>query len=198
MKKILLSLLVAGICSAPALGQAVTPYVSGSVGLGLLNNSEVNGFDNSLKYDSGVALNAAVGLQSDMGRLEAAIGYQRNGVDNAFGYTNLGDSHVRTLSFMANGYMDYHMKHSDLSPYVMAGLGIAHVNADVYDSFGPFYSDSDTVFAWQLGAGVGIKVSKNMTFDLGYRYFAPNDATLNGDRVSLSSSNILAGLRYSF
>jgi opacity protein-like surface antigen len=198
MKKILLPLLMAGICSAPALAQAVTPYVSASAGVALLNNSKINGIEDSAEYNSGLALNGAIGLESDMGRLEAAVGYQKNDVDNVFGFTNLGDSHVRIGSLMANGYLDYNKKHCDISPYIMAGAGVADVKADVYDSFGTFYSDSDTVFAWQVGAGVGIKASKNLTLDIGYRYFSPNDANLDGYKVSLASSNILAGLRYSF
>ncbi|WP_256372356.1 outer membrane protein [Chlorobaculum sp. 24CR] len=87
------------------------------------------------------------------------------------------------------------MSNGDVSPYVMAGLGVA--DASISDgNWGP--SSSSTEFAWQLGAGLGIKAAKNTTFDLGYRYLSPSDANFDGAKVSLASSNIVAGIRYDF
>ena len=62
------------------------------------------------------------------------------------------------------------------------------------------------VFAYQLAAGVGYVISKQITLDLGYKYFATAkpefefSAGFGGGKVEAeySSHNIFLGLRYSF
>ena len=195
MKKMIFPLLVAGVCSAPSLAQAAeSPYVSLSGGLGLLNNSTVNGNNDAIKYKTGYLINGAVGLKNQDVRVEAEIGYHRNSVDSS-DYADPRGAHVSMWTFMANGYYDIPMKDSVVSPYVMGGLGVADASISGGNMSG---SPSSTEFAWQLGAGVGIKAAKNTTFDLGYRYLSPSDAKFDGAKVSLASCNILAGIRYSF
>ena len=71
------------------------------------------------------------------------------------------------------------------------------------------HSYDKSVFAWQVGAGVGIKASEHVVVDLGYRYF--QTANIAVDNMALipehgvgpvdltrSGSNILAGVRYNF
>ena len=195
MKKIILPLLVAGMSAAPSLAQAMSnPYVSLSGGLGLLNNSTVDGNDDAIEYDAGYLINGAVGMKGDSIRLEAEVGYHRNGVDSSIYYGPI-DAHVSMWTFMANGYYDFELSNGDVSPFVMAGLGIA--DASISDgNWGQ--ESSSTEFAWQLGAGVGIKTANNTTVDLGYRYLSPSDATFDGAKVSLGSSNFLVGIRYGF
>jgi len=41
-------------------------------------------------------------------------------------------------------------------------------------------SEDDTVFAYQIGAGAGYAVNKNITIDLKYRYFATEDPDFEG------------------
>lgn len=195
MKKIILPLLVAGVCAAPSLAQAAgTPYVSLSTGIGLLNNSTVDGNDDAIEYNTGYLINGAVGMKNDAMRLEAEVGYHRNSVDTSDYYGPLG-AHVSMWTFMANGYYDFDLSSAGLSPYVMAGLGLA--DASISDgNWGP--SSTSTQFAWQIGAGVGIKTAPNTTVDIGYRYLSPTDATFDGAKVSLASSNFLVGVRYGF
>jgi opacity protein-like surface antigen len=195
MKKIFLPLLVAGICAAPSLAQAMSnPYVSLSGGIGLLNNSTVDGNDDAIEYDAGYLINGAVGMKGDNMRLEAEVGYHRNGVDSSIYYGPVG-AHVSMWTFMANGYYDFELSNGDVSPFVMAGLGIA--DASISDgNWGQ--ESSSTEFAWQLGAGVGIKTASNTTVDFGYRYLSPSDAKFDGAKVSLGSSNFLVGIRYGF
>ena len=195
MKKIILPLLVAGMCAAPSLAQAMSnPYVSLSGGLGLLNNSTVDGNDDAIEYDAGYLINGAVGMKGDNMRLEAEVGYHRNGIDSSI-YSAPVEAHVSMWTFMANGYYDFELNNGDVSPYVMAGLGIA--DASISDgNWGQ--ESSSTEFAWQLGAGVGIKTASNTTVDFGYRYLAPSDANFDVAKVSLGSSNFLVGIRYGF
>jgi opacity protein-like surface antigen len=43
----------------------------------------------------------------------------------------------------------------------------------------PFSDDSDTVFAWQVGGGVGLRVNPHLLLDLGYRYFSALDPSFS-------------------
>ena len=185
-KTLLLSILFAGLAIAPAYAAL---YVSGSVGLGIAGDFKESGY--TYGVDSGFVVNGAVGYDFDEFRVEGAVGYQEND------YTNdtLGAS---LLTVMANGYYDLNAG-SGFKPYVMAGLGIAHINADDDHGISDPWLD-DTYFAWQLGAGVGYEVSENITIDVGYRYLKPEgiECPIDLNDVSWESHNILAGIRYKF
>ncbi len=192
-------MLFAGLWATPA---CATPYVGVSAGLGLLNNSDGKDANGSQKdvveYNTGVPFGIAVGVKSDCYRLEGAVGYQSHSVDRAWdgrAMVAATNTDVSIWSFMANGYYDICMKDSGVSPYLTAGLGFASVKAkDHSDTF-----VDDSVFAWQVGAGVGLKASENVVVDLGYRYFRTSDVTTNDHTdLSIAGSNILAGIRYSF
>jgi len=209
MKKIVMTLMAAGLIAAPSLASAeTTPYVSVSAGLGLMHDSDVDlesGYflsggtlSDGVEYKTGYAIEGAIGAQMDMFRGEFAVGYQSSEADKIFGSDDV-DVDVSVLSFMANGYADFEMN-DGVSPYVMAGVGIA--NCDVSGkSSSDDYSDDSTVFAWQVGAGVGVKAADDITVDLGYRYFATADIDLDVsgyDDMSFATSKILLGMRYSF
>ncbi|ASQ91231.1 hypothetical protein CHL67_10190 [Prosthecochloris sp. GSB1] len=202
MKKTFMSMVAAllvFLVSAP-LAQAATPYVGLSAGAAFLTDSdiEVDGteFDEAIEYKAGFAVNGAVGLDGDMYRVEGAIGYQVNDFDSMYGMEIPDDEDVEVaiLSFMANGYLDIEMPSAPITPYVMAGVGLANVDFKFEDD-----SDDDTVFAYQLGAGIGFEASPNVTLDLGYRYFATSDVEPEDDvEVSIASHNVMAGVRVGF
>ncbi|WP_185805713.1 outer membrane protein [Chlorobium phaeovibrioides] len=203
MKKIVMTLMAAGLIAAPSLASAeTTPYVSLSAGIGMMNNSDVDlesgaiwsASDHDVEYDSGYALEGAFGVKKDMFRAELAIGYQVQDANKVFD-TKWDGLEVSLLSFMANGYADFKMD-GGISPYLMGGLGFATV--DVSDSS---VSADVTPFAWQLGAGVGVPATDNITVDLGYRYFSTADVDIDStvyDSIGFSTSKILLGMRYSF
>lgn len=224
MKKqfIMLSLLGAGILAAPSLASAVTPYVRMSGGAGLMNNVgyrfTAQDKVETDKMHAGAAVEGAFGIKTGRFRVEAAVGYQSNQVDQftlkgtGYGVNNgltstpeSGDEKwtYSIQSYMVNGFVDFNAD-SKVSPFVMAGAGIANImNKELTpaDAFGvTVLGTSNGVFAWQVGAGVGVQASDNITIDLGYRYFAPSSAEgFAADRVvDLSTSNILLGARYSF
>jgi opacity protein-like surface antigen len=62
--------------------------------------------------------------------------------------------------------------------------------------------ESDTVFAYQFIGGVAFPVSKQLTIDLNYRYFATTDPSFPHGVgrlvVEYGGSNLLLGLRYNF
>ncbi|WP_192496500.1 outer membrane protein [Chlorobium phaeovibrioides] len=219
MKKIVMTLMAAGLIAAPSLASAeTTPYVSLSAGLGLMNDSDIKdgvGFlydsEESVLYKTGVALEGAVGVKMDMFRVEAAVGYQSSDVDK---YEVDGTEEalpegfeVSTAirSYMVNGYADFDMNNG-ITPFVMGGVGLANVDLKMtgtYDDSSVSLSFSQDVFAWQVGAGVGVKATDNITVDLSYRYFATSDVKVASDddgdaKFTVGTSKVLLGMRYSF
>jgi opacity protein-like surface antigen len=218
----MLVLLGAGIVAVPSIASAVTPYVKTSGGVGLMNNVkykfQVQDKVETDDMNSGLALEGAFGIKTGGFRIEAAVGYQSNMVGkftlNGTGYEEYngltstpeaGDEKwtYSIQSYMLNGFADFNAE-SKISPFLMAGIGIASINnkeRTPADSFGVTRTGtSNGVFAWQVGAGVGVKASDNVTVDLSYRYFAAlNLEGFAADRkVDVSTSNFLLGARYSF
>ena len=155
-------------------------YISGAAGIGFAS-VEVNGDDEDL--DNGLVLNGAIGYDFGSARLEAAVGYQKHDLSDE-------DEDVSLLTVMGNAYYDIDTD-SDITPYLMAGAGWARAESSVDD-------DSETAFAWQVGAGLGFQVAECTTLDLGYRYLKPNTFDFDGDDVKASSHNIMLGLRQTF
>lgn len=194
MKKLILPILVAGICVAPSLASAsMNPYVSISGGAGIMQDSSENGFSNAVQYGTGYLINGAFGLKNDAFRVEAEIGYHSNSIDSYYGLPYTPDTNNLNLwSFMANAYYDFNMTDSDISPFIMGGLGLANVSWDY-----PGGSEDDSVFAWQLGAGVAFRATKKLNIDVGYRYFSTADVDMfGGYKYSIGSHNIIAGVRF--
>ncbi|MBF0585736.1 porin family protein [Prosthecochloris sp. N3] len=199
MKKGFLSMVAAlfVLLVSASFAQAATPYVSASAGLGILTDSnlEYDGgeVEDYLEYKSGFVVNGALGLDGDMYRVEGAVGYQVNDVDAILDFIDPDDLEVSILSFMANGYVDLEMADSPVTPYVMAGLGVASVDFD-YEGGEGF---DETAFAYQFGAGVGIQATSNVMVDLGYRYFATSDIDIeeSDDSLDIDTHNFMAGVR---
>lgn len=183
MKKIvLLALVFLGLGSATA---SARPYVSGSVGIAIPGNWDETIWG-SYELETGLALNAAIGSDYGPGRVEAAVGYQQHNWKST-------TDEATFLTVMANGYYDVGPTDSAIRPYVMAGAGIANVDAS-------WASDSSTSFAWQVGAGMNFRIDDDFTFDVGYRYLRPEglESPLYANDVSWNSHNVLAGIRYEF
>lgn len=189
--------------SASLAQAAATPYVSASAGIAFLSDSDIEEggatAEEAIEYKTGFAVNGALGLDGGMYRIEGAIGYQVNDWDkfNGIEVPDGIDAEVSILSFMANGYIDIEMPAAMVTPYLMAGAGVANVDFDADDIVGD--SDSDTVFAYQFGAGIGIDATPNVMLDLGYRYFATGDVSPEEDvDINIASHNIMAGVRVGF
>ena len=191
--------LIAGLWATPA--SAVEQYVSGNIGMSWVN--EIN--DGAVRYslDDGTTVLGAIGLRCPERdcRVEAEVGYQTNAINtvtSGFGPSDYrGDVHVWSL--LANGYYNIY-DGKGFKPYITAGIGAARVKFDnlrfPFDSNG--YSEHETAFAYQVGAGVAVPISPGVKLDARYRYFSTADFRLDdGSDTHFASNSLLIGLRVS-
>lgn len=152
--------------------------------------------------DTGYGIGIAGGRKFGNFRAETELATQTTD----FTTQGLEDMSVRTMMF--NGF--YHIPVSafgiylgprcePISIYGMAGLGAG--KADIAFSNGA--EDSETTFAYKVGAGVAYDFAANMAVDLGYEYMRLSDIELGTDHNlirldDMKSSSINAAFRYSF
>ena len=203
VRRIAVVLLVGATLSAvPAFAVEGRPYASVTAGATFLADSdfEEEGDTIEAEFDTGYNVGAALGYDFGPGRMEAEIAYRSNEFDK-FTYQGVsvsGDGTASALSFMVNGYLDF-KNQSAVTPFVTAGLGFANVDVDDVEVAGVSVgSEDDTVFAYQLGAGLGIALNKEISLDLSYKYFATSDPEFDGTEAEYDSHNINVGLRFSF
>ena len=126
-------------------------------------------------------------------RLESTFGYRggdlgditdSNGIPaTGLASINPGEGDLQIWDAMVNLLFDVPSA-GRVTPYIGAGVGLANVKADVAslavtDGVSTFatngFSDSDTSFAYQALVGLGLAVTENLTFDLGYKWFNVDD-----------------------
>ena len=118
------------------------------------------------------------------------------------------DGAFSMIAFMANVDYDFDTG-SRWVPYVGGGLGVATISLDTENAQGTSLTDdSDTVFAYQVGTGIGYEFplaeGRSITVSLDYRYFGTQDPTFTGDvtgaefDVEISGHDIGIGIIYGF
>ena len=182
-------------------------YVSGNGGFATasdsdLTNSTVPGVTVNTEFDTGLTLGAALGYDFNRFRVEGEISYQTNDVDKigAQGVFFDATGDATALAFLINGYYDF-VNRSAFTPYISAGLGFAQVefnDLNISGSGFPGSSDDDTVFAYQIGIGVGYAVTEKVTIDVKYRYFGTEDSEYDTTEAEFASNNFLFGVRVYF
>lgn len=147
----------------PGLG-CVIPGGTGGVG---------GGSASEFLFDDGTSLGLAVGRQFRNGvRSDLSLDWLRNDVDavrDADGNKTDSNNTLDAASLMLNLWYDFALSR-EVMPYVGGGLGGRRLKLTGEGSG----SVDDTVFGYQLGAGLGWAVSDRMALSLDYRY-------LNGD-----------------
>ncbi len=182
-------------------------YVSGNIGFAMasdsdLTDSTVPGVTVNTEFNTGLAFGAALGYDFNRFRVEGEISHQTNDVDKigALGVFFNATGDATALSFLINGYFDF-VNSSAFTPYISAGLGYAQVefnDLNISGSGFPDSSDDDTVFAYQIGIGVGYAVTEKVTIDVKYRYFGTEDSEYDTTEAEFTSNNFLFGVRVYF
>jgi opacity protein-like surface antigen len=181
----------------------------------MLNDSDVSdstvpGVSAEADFDNGYALGMALGYSFQSTRIEAELAYQENGFDNGIGtVAGVGSASARlsgdsnSLAFLVNGYFDF-KNSTPVTPFITAGLGFAKIEVDDLNIPGsglPHINDNDTVFAYQIGMGIGYALSERITIDTNYRYFAtadPEFGPIGTTEAEYSSHNIFIGFRITY
>jgi opacity protein-like surface antigen len=175
------------------------PYVSGQLGMTFLNDSNYSEMVDygTIEFKPGFAVGIAGGYNFGMFRVEGEIGYQKNDMDTASDcsggacvYGNISSSDITALSFLINGYFDF-VNSSRFTPYLSGGIGMANLDYKITN-----WSDNDTVFAYQVGAGVAYAINNHFIIDLKYRFFATEE--LETTIGTFESHNVYLGVRYNF
>ena len=156
-------------------------YDNVNTGVSFVSNSEIKyyelGFYDSQKceYSARYSVGLAFGNIMEPLRFEGEVSYGHNEIESVDGISipsgySLGTS---LQNFMFNGYYDFNSG-SALTPYLTVGAGFSRIEADI--NLAPIINgDNDTVFAYQIGAGVGYSISEIMTLDFRYRFLTIAD-----------------------
>jgi opacity protein-like surface antigen len=139
----------------------------------------------TVNYDTGLAFDAALGWAfNQYAALDFETGFIGAKINNVPGYSS-DNSRLYNVPFMVNATLSYPIPHTNIVPYVGAGVGGADMVFDTdnftQNSSGIFVSGSenDVVFAGQLFAGVRFQLARHLALDLGYKYFATDDPTFS-------------------
>ncbi len=159
-------------------------YLDIGGGYALLRDSEltddaVPGLVGRLEADGGFDLTLAIGapVWRDL-RLEVEGAFRRNDVrtvDLTFAGVPLGalplSGDVSSGAALVNVWYDLPVG-GEVRPYLGAGLGYGLVEADIgIPGFVPQDSMQDGGLAWQVGAGMVVRLARSVGLRLGYKYF---------------------------
>lgn len=217
---VLMTMAAPAVCAAEYLQgvgyQRVGVYVSGFVGAGAPRDTDVTtgNIDDRVEFDPGVYAGGTGGVDFGLLRLEGELSYKRGEMEivndrtNNVRYFNV-DGSLGAFAMMFNAFIDLH-NYSPITPYLGGGIGFATLHLS--DTFGTnpntgawtqlYYSDDDTVFAYQGGAGLEIQLNPMFSLDLGYRYFGTADANFEqpggATELKMESHNGAVGFRVKF
>lgn len=193
-----------------------------------LPNTRLHG-DFGTGYFAGAAIGRTLG---DHWRLETEFMYHENDLDNikvradgglgaALGGSSVagarlgGHGDFETTSLIENAFYDFH--YGSFRPYFGAGIGVAHVTindarithlqrlqalAPVNDA--ALVDSGDTVFAYQIGAGIAYPICPRLMASIDYRFLDAVDPGFHGDtslanfHTQYRTNNVGVSLRFDF
>lgn len=219
----LVTLVAPTIC--PAAPPRPGPYVSGFAGVSVPRDTDAtttdsvlnHTFNERVEFDPGVYVGGTAGFDFGFLRLEGELSYRnsdiKNVTDKADGFQFRDpDGSLGALAVMVNAFIDLRNP-SPITPYIGGGVGFAVLHMDDVtgtDTRGTtpeqvllYPRDDDTIFAYQVGAGLELALNPMVSLDLGYRYFETanarfNSGFLNTSNVKLRTHNAIVGVRVKF
>ena len=161
------------------------PYVAGHIGADRSTYTVAG----EKKNDTRMMWDTAIGARIRSFRLE-------------FQYAETTRSDINKVKlnqnrYMAQFYYDLPIR-SPIRPYLNAGLGASYIEITSRDTSDD--DNDDTTFCWNAGAGIGINVSRMISFDIGYRYINAGKPKFYNDAVSAKVQHHegYAGIRFTF
>jgi opacity protein-like surface antigen len=193
MKKTLLSiglLLLTSLCPNFVHATDARPYIEAHVGPVIGNDSTLG--PGKVTFDPGFVAGAAVGMDFELLRIEANVDYRRAKISKYSSIPASGD--LQLASYMVNGHLVAPLPYP-VKPYLLGGVGFATAFMSNFATL-PGGRQNSTRFAYELGAGVGFDIKRNVTLDVNYRYLRTSDFDFSATKFSYSSNNVLFGVRY--
>jgi opacity protein-like surface antigen len=140
-------------------------------------------------------------LEVEAGYLNNEVGTYEDGVPPAPFVA--GQGNLNAFYWFTNLLLDIPMNGWGFTPFIGGGVGFANVRLDNVGPVGDVdFNSEDTSFAWNLTAGLSYDISRNVTFDVAYRFVQFNSVNIiSADAPAISSSNdidnhqITAGVR---
>jgi len=229
MKKSLMVIAALLIIAIPAVCTAAAArpggYVSGFLGVAFPGDTDATNsdfftgtsFNDRVEFDPGFVIGGTAGYDYGMIRLEGELSHKNAEInaitDQADGFQfGSPDGNIGAFAMMFNAFFDLHNS-SPVTPYWGGGIGFAVLRlSDTFAIDVPggvpqevllYSADTDTVFAYQAGLGLEIALNRQISLDLGYRYFATAKADFGSDPTSATalkfeSHNGVVGLRLKF
>lgn len=118
-----------------------------------------------------------------------------------------GQWNLQTL--FLNAYWDFH-NDTAFTPYIGGGVGMGFIQSkyelEVAGLGSDSYNETNTVFAWNAGAGVAYAITDNLSADLAYRFvglgYHENDKTVGDTKFKVGmapyANEFSLGIRYTF
>ncbi len=198
--------------------QSTRGYYGALSGLGAMpdatftQDDDVPAPDGDLSLDDALGLSGAVGFNYGSGlRVEAELmhfGGDTNTLSFNGGVPAFEDLATDGTYAMTAGMLNawYTFGEGTIRPFVGGGIGMMYGDVDLTSDVGgnPLsVSGTDTVFAWQVGAGVEVPVSDNMSVLASYRYIEASGFEFEDDdstaiEADLNASVITVGAMFRF
>lgn len=210
MKKLIITILAVAALAVPDISTAMParpgPYLSGFIGASMPLDTDASGaFNDEIRFDPGFNAGGTIGMDFGAVRFEGEISYKEGEVDTIYNkdtnttFTGIEGS-VEATAFMANVFIDLHSP-GPITPYVGGGVGFAALHlTDTYDRQGTLFyiSDDEVAFAYQVGAGLEVALNRQVSLDLGYRFFGTSEASFADTDLEFRSHNATVGFRLKF
>ena len=226
MKRTLTILALAIAVALPAASQAMpmrpAPYFSGFLGVAVPKDTDVTlnntgsgvTFDQRIGLDPGIYFGGAGGFDFGFIRLEGEFSYKQSNIKSITDKSGADqfrdvDGKLSLMAFLFNAFFDFH-NYSPVTPYMGGGIGFATLHMgntfatnNANQTFLMYPQDDDTVFAYQVGTGLDIALTRRYSLDVGYRYFNTDTASFSGHQLTaggirFESHNALVGFKMKF
>lgn len=159
------------------------PYFRAGIGPSFFQDGRLNQFggpaNNSVRYDTGLAADAAFGFAFNQNfSLDFESGFIGARINHVQGYSS-DDSSIDNLPLLVNATFSAPIPRTNIIPYAGIGAGgaISTFHTDGFsDGLTTVYGqESEGVFAYQVFAGVRFLLTPQMSLGVGYKYFATDN-----------------------
>lgn len=210
MSRILICLpviLAAILLAAPTPAQAQTSrvYLASYFGLKTYPDSEyddsASGTSGDIKFKNAWSFAGALGLRlSQQTRVELEVDYTSadlDGIDiNGLGAFQMGGE-ITSWIGMLNAYYDFDVDWP-LQPFLGAGLGLGHFDAQIDDvaGFATDTNDDALGLVWQVGGGLKYRMNPELAVTGGYRYLGTTSLEFGGYDLDYRTHEFRLGLEW--